>query len=94
MEKQTNYRLHIEIQHDFSANRCIKYNKYIIEDYERYPGIPHWQCKKDNSVIVFTGKGYIRWYYAEGHYNMIPVLYLVNCDGTLITPPTIVENNT
>ena len=49
--------------------------------------------EKDEVAIVCTGKGYLPWYSSEGVCTMVEVFYSAECDGTPISPTSVVATN-
>ena len=88
-----NKPLQILIQNDIGANRFVTDIKYLIVGYKDIDAYPIVGIKKEDIVIVCTGKGYLSWYSTEGLCTMVEVFYSANCDGTLISPTNIVSTN-
>ena len=71
---------------------CNRYKTYSCR-LHRYSSLPGWWIKKDTVAIICTCKGYLPWYSSEGICTMVLILYSANCDGTLISPTSIVRAN-
>lgn len=86
------FRIHIvQVQFDIGANLCVFDNKYIMVDYQDITLYPVGGGERDAVSLVCTGTGFIQWYSTEGILHMVECLYSKYCDGTLITPTSIVE---
>ena len=82
-----------KVQSDTGANQAVTNNKDALYAYSDIDPYPIGGVKADEVAIVCTGHGLLPWQSREGNIIMVRTMYCRDVDGTIISPTTVVHQN-